>query len=190
MTRRAWRSRTRMGICARCWGSPRFRWRPPGSSRRSRPRPWHCSTRMERWCIRSRSVGLRVDAGTRRLTVGTAGYPPKEDFVRIVGWVGLGLALLLFGGGGAWAAVSVQGEVQVIFTPDERKIIKEYYSKEIVVQAREADDQGKGKGKGKKGLPPGLAKRERLPPGLQKQLRRNGTLPPGLQKKLEPLPQS
>jgi hypothetical protein len=37
-------------------------------------------------------------------------------------------------------------------------------------------------------LPPGLAKKERLPPGLQKQLARNGQLPPGLQKKLQPLP--
>ncbi len=39
------------------------------------------------------------------------------------------------------------------------------------------------------GLPPGLAKRgEDLPPGLEKQLRRNGTLPPGLQKKIRPFP--
>lgn len=39
------------------------------------------------------------------------------------------------------------------------------------------------------GLPPGLAKRGGdLPPGLDKQLRRNGSLPPGLQKKLEPVP--
>jgi len=37
-------------------------------------------------------------------------------------------------------------------------------------------------------LPPGLAKRETLPPGLQKHLERNGTLPPGLQKKIHPLP--
>ena len=38
------------------------------------------------------------------------------------------------------------------------------------------------------GLPPGLAKREHLPPGLQRHLERNGTLPPGLQKKLQPIP--
>jgi hypothetical protein len=38
------------------------------------------------------------------------------------------------------------------------------------------------------GLPPGLAKRESLPPGLQRQLVRNGQLPPGLQKKIQPLP--
>ncbi len=38
-------------------------------------------------------------------------------------------------------------------------------------------------------LPPGLAKRETLPPGLERQLQRNGTLPPGLQKRVQPLPQ-
>lgn len=37
-------------------------------------------------------------------------------------------------------------------------------------------------------LPPGLAKREALPPGLQKQLRERGELPPGLQKRLIPVP--
>jgi hypothetical protein len=38
------------------------------------------------------------------------------------------------------------------------------------------------------GLPPGLAKREELPPGLQRRLVRNGKLPPGLEKKIQPLP--
>jgi outer membrane lipoprotein SlyB len=40
------------------------------------------------------------------------------------------------------------------------------------------------------GLPPGLAKKDRLPPGLERQLYRNGTLPPGLQKRVQPLPDS
>lgn len=39
-------------------------------------------------------------------------------------------------------------------------------------------------------LPPGLAKKDRLPPGLEKQLVRNGSLPPGLQKRMEPCPRS
>ncbi len=43
-------------------------------------------------------------------------------------------------------------------------------------------------GDGREGLPPGLAKRDRLPPGLEKQLQRNGTLPPGLEKRVQPLP--
>ena len=38
------------------------------------------------------------------------------------------------------------------------------------------------------GLPPGLAKREQLPPGLRQQIRENGELPPGLQKRLVPVP--
>jgi len=38
-------------------------------------------------------------------------------------------------------------------------------------------------------LPPGLAKKDRLPPGLEKQLERNGTLPPGLQKRIQPCPE-
>jgi hypothetical protein len=37
-------------------------------------------------------------------------------------------------------------------------------------------------------LPPGLAKRDQLPPGLERQLVVRGTLPPGLQKKIEPCP--
>jgi len=100
----------------------------------------------------------------------------------------IGLTVMLALAGSAWAAVTVQGGVQIVFTPEERKIIKECYSSEIIEKAREQERQGKAKGKGKKGLPPGLAKREKLPPGLEKQLQRNGTLPPGLEKKMEPLP--
>ncbi len=38
------------------------------------------------------------------------------------------------------------------------------------------------------GLPPGLAKRERLPAGLERQLQNNGTLPPGLEKRVHLFP--
>src|SRR6266511_2220364 len=61
-------------------------------------------------------------------------------------------------------------------------------------------DKGKGKHHGPKafhtttidkhrGLPPGLAKRDSLPPGLARQLRERGRLPPGLQRRLYPVPQ-
>ncbi len=38
------------------------------------------------------------------------------------------------------------------------------------------------------GLPPGLAKREKLTPGHERYLKKHGSLPPGLQKKVQPLP--
>jgi hypothetical protein len=58
-----------------------------------------------------------------------------------------------------------------VFGPRDRDIIVGYY------QNRYSN------------LPPGLAKRGgKLPPGLERQLERNGTLPPGLQKRLEPFP--
>ncbi len=37
-------------------------------------------------------------------------------------------------------------------------------------------------------LPPGLAKRDRLPPGLERQLIVNGSLPPGLRHRMQPCP--
>ncbi|MBZ5696690.1 MAG: hypothetical protein LAN36_15185 [Acidobacteriia bacterium] len=37
-------------------------------------------------------------------------------------------------------------------------------------------------------LPPGLAKRDQLPPGLERQLIIRGTLPPGLRRKIRPCP--
>ncbi len=37
-------------------------------------------------------------------------------------------------------------------------------------------------------LPPGLARREKLPPGLERQIQTRGTLPPGLQKRIQPFP--
>src|ERR1700751_541836 len=39
-----------------------------------------------------------------------------------------------------------------------------------------------------KHLPPGLAKRDRLPPGLERQLVVRGTLPPGLRGRMQPCP--
>ena len=57
-----------------------------------------------------------------------------------------------------------------VFTTQERTLITNWFTRN------------------RSGLPPGLAKRETLPPGLEKQLRQKGTLPPGLQKKIQPLP--
>ena len=61
-------------------------------------------------------------------------------------------------------------EAEIIFSEQERTIVKGWF------------DTHRG------GLPPGLAKREQLSPGLDKQLRTRGTLPPGLQKRIQSLP--
>jgi hypothetical protein len=61
-------------------------------------------------------------------------------------------------------------EAQMVFTKEERTLVTNWFRTN------------------RSGLPPGLAKREKLPPGLERQLREKGTLPPGLQKKIQPLP--
>jgi hypothetical protein len=58
------------------------------------------------------------------------------------------------------------------FGPGQERLIREWFSTQSNYSS----------------LPPGLAKRDKLPPGLQRQLQRNGTLPPGLQKRVQPLP--
>ncbi|WP_137894946.1 hypothetical protein [Ramlibacter sp. 2FC] len=88
-------------------------------------------------------------------------------------WRALGvvtLAALLISGcetmPGVAGQVGIAGPnaaVSVAFSDRDRQLISEYYA----APARRA--------------PPGLAKRDRLPPGLEKQLQRNGRLPPGLQ---------
>lgn len=71
----------------------------------------------------------------------------------------------------------------VIYSEIERKVIRDFFGvkPEHTYRSRKAEKRGK-----KRGLPPGLAKRDRLPPGLQKQLERNGHLPPGLEKRNVP----
>ncbi|MEJ2492316.1 MAG: hypothetical protein P8Y84_12000 [Desulfuromonadales bacterium] len=94
--------------------------------------------------------------------------------------LGLLFTLLLTGCyagvGGTSGRVVLQddhGTVDIVFSDHDRAIIRDYY----------AGDQGY---KHRKKMPPGLAKRDQLPPGLQKQLVRRGQLPPGLQ--YHPLP--
>jgi hypothetical protein len=69
----------------------------------------------------------------------------------------------------------------IIIDEVARRILYGYYQQHL--QVYEADQASKGNGhKNKdKGLPPGLAKKGKLPPGIEKQLVRNGRLPPGLQ---------
>jgi hypothetical protein len=71
----------------------------------------------------------------------------------------------------AEAAQNDDRGVRIIFSVHDREIIRDYY--------RSPNSN----------LPPGLAKRGQLPPGLQKHLERDGTLPPGLQKRVQPFPE-
>src|SRR5712692_8517184 len=59
---------------------------------------------------------------------------------------------------------------RIIFTQEERTIVIHWFRTD------------------RSSLPPGLAKRDHLPPGLEKHLRERGTLPPGLQKRVQPFP--
>lgn len=67
--------------------------------------------------------------------------------------------------------------VDRLFTEAERAIIEEYLGVKVSDKDHDHHDGDK------KGLPPGLAKKDKLPPGLQKQIERNGQLPPGLAKR-------
>lgn len=69
--------------------------------------------------------------------------------------------------------------LDTLFTASEVAIIKSFFGDAY----RTYDTTASSK---KTGLPPGLAKRDRLPPGLEKQLVRKGHLPPGLEKRSLP----
>ena len=70
----------------------------------------------------------------------------------------------------------------------EKRIIRSYYERQLVVyqQSPQWHEHKKNKKHKHKDLPPGLAKKGTLPPGLAKQLARNGHLPPGLEKRSLP----
>lgn len=59
---------------------------------------------------------------------------------------------------------------RIVFNRRDRDVISRY------LRGRRSD------------LPPGLAKRDALPPGLERQIERTGHLPPGLEKRLRPFP--
>lgn len=87
------------------------------------------------------------------------------------------LVLVLMGSGAAAADVSgraaMQGEhgmVNIAFGERDRYLIREYYG--VTPQRKQ--------------LPPGLAKQGKLPPGIQKQLMRQGQLPPDVRYKYFP----
>ena len=108
---------------------------------------------------------------------------------RYPGFLVLAAVLACASDSGAEDAVKavVEAGINASFSEAERQIIKKYFGeREVTVSQtdRESDAKGKNnKGKDSKGMPPGLAKRDSLPPGLAMQLQKNGTLPPGLAKR-------
>ena len=93
--------------------------------------------------------------------------------------------LLVFGSALALAQPPGKGNQKKTAGEKVREVLPEG---EVVFTARERVVVRKWFGSHREGLPPGLAKRDRLPPRLEKQLRERGTLPPGLQKRVQPLP--
>jgi Ni/Co efflux regulator RcnB len=90
------------------------------------------------------------------------------------------------------AAAQTAGDIaDTVFKEAEKRVIEDFFGKKAdpaeKKQGKKAKKGKKGKkakkGKQGKGLPPGLAGKESLPPGLAKQLEKNGTLPPGLAKR-------
>lgn len=86
----------------------------------------------------------------------------------------------VLGAGGGVTVGDRDTRIFVGFSTRDRELIREYYARHRATP-----------------LPPGLAKRDRLPPGLERQFRKGGRLPPGLQgrglpreleRRLSPLP--
>lgn len=81
------------------------------------------------------------------------------------------------------AASAAKAIAGAVFTELERRMICDYF-KSIHCGADGRNESMDENIKRKTALPPpGLAKRDALPPGLEKQVQRNGALPPGLQKR-------
>lgn len=87
----------------------------------------------------------------------------------IAAGIAMAACLLLFAAGCGAAGTSGRvvlhdehGSIDVAFSDGDRYLIRDHY---------------------RRGLPPGLAKKHKLPPGLHKHIIRHGYLPPGLEGK-------
>ena len=90
--------------------------------------------------------------------------------------------------GGLLGAYASTGDItDVVFDAVEKSVIEEYFKNHKTEASKKVKKNKKNKNKHAKDksdeLPSGLSKKETLPPGLAKQLERNGTLPPGLAKR-------
>ena len=99
------------------------------------------------------------------------------------------LALALLAGMAAPPAVMVasaqsQSAADAVFNEIEKRLIRDFFGVKVPKTNEGKGKKDKSAKQGKSGeMPPGLAKRDSLPPGLQKHLERDGKLPPGLEKR-------
>ncbi len=85
---------------------------------------------------------------------------------------------------GAGRGMTSEEMAKAVFSELERRLIRDFFEDKARKHAEA--DRGKGAGRDKgtsKSMPPGLAKRDEPPPGLEWQVERFGTLPPGLAKR-------
>ena len=76
------------------------------------------------------------------------------------------------------AGAQTENLANVVFDEIEKRVIRDFFG------VKRTEKKKRGKKGGKSGnMPPGLAKRNSLPPGLEQQLQRFGTLPPGIAKR-------
>ncbi|MEE9196375.1 MAG: hypothetical protein V3U44_11070, partial [Alphaproteobacteria bacterium] len=142
---------------------------------------------------------LIIPAFTIAVTIGAAPAPAKAPDTRVIGGdlgtleatgpAGIEFAqgkpkkfklkkfkAKKFKPGKAPRGQAIPGITTGLFSELERQLTRDFFRRQ----------GGNFRGKSKQ-LPPGLAKRQTLPPGLAMQIRRNGTLPPGLAKRNLPL---
>ena len=141
-------------------------------------------------------AGVGAAAGTG-VAAGTGRKPAEVQSEMVLAWVAQG----------APTVVSTQEEDSQQYRGKPETEAEEHYDTRRYSRDDDQDEDYNGRGpmsfsdrdrqiigdclvNDRAGLPPGLAKKDHLPPGLEWQLQRNGTLPPGLQKRVQPLPDS
>ena len=88
----------------------------------------------------------------------------------------LGLTVPMVASAATTSQDATKRVIERVFSAAEKAVIEEYFGyKHDPKYKKESKDK-----KSQKDLPPGLAKKDKLPPGLQKQLEKNGRLHPGL----------
>ncbi len=101
-----------------------------------------------------------VSATSRRLMLSLVGAAAAVTLALLAGCETTGVQT-----SGGVAVKTSAGTVSVVFTDQDKQLIRDYYAAKPAA----------------KKVPPGLAKRDELPPGLQKRIAKQGALPPGLE---------